>query len=157
MWNLKRNDASELSKQKETHRLIKWTYSCWGEGMVREFGMVMYTLLSLKWITNKDLLYSTWNSAQCYVAVWMEEGIYLYDWVPFLFTWSYHNIVNWLYPNTKLKVQNKKKNKNSKIPAKKKKARHIDQWNRESRNEPTLIRSINLTQEHTMRKRQPLE
>ena len=22
-------------------------------------------------------------------------------WVPSLFTWSYHNIVNWLYPNTK--------------------------------------------------------
>ena len=40
------------------------------EGIVREFGMVMYTLLYLKWITNEDLLYSTWNSAQCYVAVW---------------------------------------------------------------------------------------
>ena len=24
------------------------------------------------WITNRDLLYDTWNSAQCYVAVWME-------------------------------------------------------------------------------------
>ena len=33
--------------------------------------MDMYTLLYLKWITNKDLLYSTGNSAQCYVAVWM--------------------------------------------------------------------------------------
>ena len=43
-----------------------------GEGIVREFGMVMYTLLYLKWKTNKDLLYSTWNSAQCYVAGWME-------------------------------------------------------------------------------------
>ena len=30
--------------------------------------MVMYTLLHLKWITNKDLLYSTGNSAQCHVA-----------------------------------------------------------------------------------------
>ena len=28
----------------------------------------MYTLLYLKWTTNNDLLYSTWNSAQCYVA-----------------------------------------------------------------------------------------
>ena len=27
------------------------------EGIVREFGMDMYTLLCLKWITNKDLLY----------------------------------------------------------------------------------------------------
>ena len=31
----------------------------------------MYTLLYLKWITNKDLLYSTGNSAQCYAAAWM--------------------------------------------------------------------------------------
>jgi hypothetical protein len=28
-------------------------------------------LLYLKWITNKGLLYSTWNSAQCCVAAWM--------------------------------------------------------------------------------------
>ena len=42
-----------------------------GEGIVREFGMNMYTLLYLKWITNKDLLFSTGNSAQCYVPAWM--------------------------------------------------------------------------------------
>ena len=45
--------------------------------------MVMYTLLYLKWITKKDLLCSIWNSAQCYVAVWMgggglEENGYIY-------------------------------------------------------------------------------
>ena len=39
-----------------------------GEGIVRDFGKVMYTVLYLKWITNKDLFYSTWDSAQCYVA-----------------------------------------------------------------------------------------
>ena len=33
------------------------------EEIVREFGKDMYTLLCLKWVTNKDLLYSTWNSA----------------------------------------------------------------------------------------------
>ena len=33
--------------------------------------MDTYTLLYLKGITNKDLLYSTGNSAQCYVAAWM--------------------------------------------------------------------------------------
>ena len=33
--------------------------------------MDMCTLLYLKWITNKDLLYSIGNSAQCYVAAWM--------------------------------------------------------------------------------------
>ena len=32
--------------------------SC-GEGIVREFGMDMYTVLYLKWITNKDLLCSS--------------------------------------------------------------------------------------------------
>ena len=40
-------------------------------GIVREFEMDSYTWLYLKWITNKDLLYSTWNSAQCYMAAWM--------------------------------------------------------------------------------------
>ena len=34
--------------------------------IVREFEIDMYTLLYLKWITNKVLVYSTWNSAQCY-------------------------------------------------------------------------------------------
>ena len=33
------------------------------EGIVREFGIVVYTLLYLKWITNKCLLYSMGNSA----------------------------------------------------------------------------------------------
>ena len=42
-----------------------------GEQIVKHFGKVMYTLLYLKWITNTDLLYSTWNSAQCYVPAWM--------------------------------------------------------------------------------------
>ena len=42
-----------------------------GEGIVRDFGKVMYMLPYLKWITNKGLLYSTWNSAQCYVLAWM--------------------------------------------------------------------------------------
>ena len=34
-------------------------------------GMDMYTLLYLKWTTNKDLLYSTGNSAQYYVTTCM--------------------------------------------------------------------------------------
>ena len=39
-----------------------------GERIVREFEMDMFTLPYFKWITNKDLQYSTRNSAQCYVA-----------------------------------------------------------------------------------------
>ena len=41
------------------------------KGIFRKFGMDMYTLLYLKWINNKDLLFSTENSAQCYVPAWM--------------------------------------------------------------------------------------
>ena len=59
-------------QNKETHRLRKQTYGCGGEVIVRDFGMVMDTLLYLKWIINKDLLYSTGNSAQRYVAARME-------------------------------------------------------------------------------------
>ena len=58
-----------LTKQKEIHRLRKQTYSCWGEGIVRELEMVMCILLYLKWITIKDLLHNTRNSAQCYVSL----------------------------------------------------------------------------------------
>ena len=65
-----------LTKQKETNRLRKRTHG----------GKVMYTLLYLKWITNKNLLYSTWNSAQCYVLAWMGgalgvEWIHVYEWL----------------------------------------------------------------------------
>ena len=52
-----------LKKQKQTQKLREGTYGCqgkgWGKGIVREFGMDMYTLLYLKWITSKNLLYST--------------------------------------------------------------------------------------------------
>ena len=40
-----------------------------GGGIVREFGIDRYTLLYLKRMTNKDLLYSTRNSAQHFVTI----------------------------------------------------------------------------------------
>ena len=57
-----------------------------GEGTVKDFGEVIYTLLYLKWITNKDLLYRTWNSTQYYVLAWMGVGlggewIHVYVWL----------------------------------------------------------------------------
>ena len=57
-----------------------------GEGIIREFGTDMYTLLYLKCITNKDLLYSTGNSSKCYVAAWMGgefrgERMHVYVWL----------------------------------------------------------------------------
>ena len=52
-----------LTKQKKTHRIRERTYvyqhSRVGEGVVREFGIYIYTLLHLKWIAKKDSLYST--------------------------------------------------------------------------------------------------
>ena len=48
--------------------------------------MDIYTLLYLERIANKDLLYSTGNSAQCYVAAWMGgdfegEWIHVHVWL----------------------------------------------------------------------------
>ena len=59
-----------VTKQKDTHRLRERTYGCQGKRIVREIEMDMYILLYSKWITNKDLLYSTWNFTQCYVPAW---------------------------------------------------------------------------------------
>ena len=65
-------------QNKQTHRFQErangFQGKVYGEGVVREFGMSIYTLLYLKWITNKDLLYSTWNSAQCYMPALMGGG-----------------------------------------------------------------------------------
>ena len=84
-----------FTKQKQTHGLRERTYGYqrrqrggeeWGEGIVREIGIDMYALLYLKWVTNKGLLYSTGNSAQCYVAAWMGgefggEWVHVYVWL----------------------------------------------------------------------------
>ena len=37
------------------NKLIVTRGKDWGEGIVREFGIDMYTLLYLKWITNKGI------------------------------------------------------------------------------------------------------
>ena len=72
---LERNNPNKLIKHKQTQRIQEQAYSYqgegWGDRIVREFGMNVYALLYLKWVANKDLLCSTWNSAQCYKAAWM--------------------------------------------------------------------------------------
>ena len=81
-----------------------------GEGTVRESGTAMYTLLYLKWIINKDLLFNTWNSAQWHVAAWM-GGEFGGKWIH-VYVWLYHPcspeiittlFVNQLHLNTKEK------------------------------------------------------
>ena len=106
MQSLKRNDTNRLIyKKKEIHRLKEWTYGCQGErgeGIVREFGMDMYMLLYLKWMTNKGLLNSTGTRSVLRGSldgrgVWGNGYKYMHGWVPLLFTWNYHNIVNQLF------------------------------------------------------------
>ena len=48
--------------------------------IVGEFGMDMYALLYLKQITNNNLLYSSLNSAGCYVAAWI-GGEFEGEWI----------------------------------------------------------------------------
>ena len=53
MWNLKRNDTTELTYETETDSDLENELTVArrkdGEGIVRAFGMDMYTLLYLKW------------------------------------------------------------------------------------------------------------
>ena len=48
----------------------------WVEEVVWEFGIDMYTLLYLKWIIIKDLLYSRGKSADCYVTAWIGQVVW---------------------------------------------------------------------------------
>ena len=59
-----------------TRGVIKIQEGWWG-GIVRKFGIDMYTLLLiyLKQLTNKELLYSTGNSAQCYQQPKWEKNL----------------------------------------------------------------------------------
>ena len=79
---------------------------------VSKFLEAWYTGLKIKTHTHthicfEDLLYSTGNSAQCYVGAWMggslgENGCtYVYGWVPLLSTCNNRNVVNQLYSNIK--------------------------------------------------------
>ena len=65
------NDTNELTykTERDSQKMNSWLLR---EGTVKDIGKVMYTLLYLKWVTNQNLLYSTQNSAQCYVPVWMD-------------------------------------------------------------------------------------
>ena len=88
MRNLKRNDANKLTYKTETdsqtYRINLWLLG--GREGGRDSCLDVSTLLYLRWIANKDLLYSTGNSAQCYAAAWIGEGlggewIHVYIWL----------------------------------------------------------------------------
>ena len=93
MYHLKQKNTKEVTLQNrkkfidlENKPVVAVGAGGWWQGTLREFVMDMYTLLYLKRITKKDLLYSTGNSAQCYVAAWMGresggEWIHVYVWL----------------------------------------------------------------------------
>ena len=101
-----------FTKQKQSHRCRKQTYGYqWGKGwggINWEIGIDIQTLLYIKEITNKDLLYSTGNSTQYSVMTFMgketkKEWIYVYD---SLCRTPETNIVNQLYANKKIFKKN---------------------------------------------------
>ena len=75
-----------FTKQKQSYRCRKQTYGYQGVrggGINWETGIDIYTVLYRKYITNKDLLYSTGNSTQYCVMTYMgkeskKEWIYVY-------------------------------------------------------------------------------
>ena len=79
---------SQLARQKQRQRCREQKYGhqggkAGGGGMNQEIGIDIYTLLYIKQITNKDLLYSTGNSTQYSVMAYMgkeskKEWIYVY-------------------------------------------------------------------------------
>ena len=83
---------------------------CQGEGTVRDFGKVMYSLLYLKWISNKTycIAQQTLLNAMCQPG-W--EGGFGGEWIHVYVQLSTSLLpettttqLNWLNPNTKLKV-----------------------------------------------------
>ena len=101
---MSRGPLAHLDSEQEKHQgvfkncnaqaapgIIKSELPGWQGALVRaikklpKLGIGMYTRLYLKWIPNKDLLQSSGNSAQCYVAAWMGgefggECIHVYVW-----------------------------------------------------------------------------
>ena len=72
-----------FAKQKQTHRHRKQAYGYQkaGGGINQEVGISRYTLLYIKWITNKDLLQSTGDYIQYFVMTYMGkefEILYIY-------------------------------------------------------------------------------
>ena len=93
-----------FTKQKQTHRFREQIYGCQEKGERNgQLGALELTyrhaIFKMDNLTNKVLLYSTGNSAQCYVAIWMGgkfggEWIHVHVWLsPFAVhsKWSQHH------------------------------------------------------------------
>ena len=87
MWNLKKKmiqiNLQNRDRLRDEFRVAGGKDGGRNKGIVREFEVDMHTMLYLKLITNKDLLYSTWDSSQYYAVAWIEwetgrEWIHVY-------------------------------------------------------------------------------
>ena len=99
----------------------KWTYFQKRKRLKGQTYGCLYTLLYFKWITNKDILDSTGNSAEGYVAAWVggvwgENGYmcvythththtHTHTYIYILAVLLKRSHFNQLYPNTKLKLK----------------------------------------------------
>ena len=75
MWNLKKKGTDELIYKTEVESQMQktnlWLPGVKGEGKIWEIGTDIYTLLYIKKITHKNLLYSTGNSTQYSVMAYL--------------------------------------------------------------------------------------
>ena len=90
MWNLKKKKfkwsylQNRLTNKKQTYGYQRGKE---GGGINWEIGIDIYTLLYIKWVTNKDLLYSTGNYIQYFTITyeWNEKNlctyIFIYNWI----------------------------------------------------------------------------
>ena len=108
----KYSSCSLFTKQKQTLDLEN-KLGYWGigerEGIVKEFGMNVYTLVCLKWTPKKDLLCSTGKSAHCHVAAWMGrefvgEWIHVYEWLSLCYSPETLTILLLAIPQYKIKI-----------------------------------------------------
>ena len=95
MWNLKTMTWINLFTKTDRNRLTDLeNRDGMGIEIDQEFGMYIYTLLYLKKIIIKDLLYSTGNTALYSVITKWEKNlkkksyICLYNWISLLYTWN---------------------------------------------------------------------
>ena len=74
MW-YKKNGTNELiyktERESETQKTNLQLLGGKREGTNQKIGIDMFTLLNIKWIIDKDLLYSTGNSTQYLVMIYM--------------------------------------------------------------------------------------
>ena len=97
------HDISFLSDFPQYNELMVPDGEGCGEGMVREFGMDVCTLLYCNWIANKDVVGSTWNAAQCHVTAWVGGKLICMAECLCCPPESLTTLII-CYPNTKLKV-----------------------------------------------------